>query len=92
MATRREVLIQEIQADLTDTQQTATRIIHTLLTERGPRIERVSSRASELRSNARDFRYNLGCMSAVSMWLEDLDSYLWTLESRLKAFIEPNVV
>lgn len=89
---RRAQLITEIQGDLADTQRVTAGIVKTLLTERGPRIERVAAKAEELRHSAREFRESLGCVQRAWVWLDDLDTWLWRLEQRLHSILEPNDV
>lgn len=91
MTARRDQLVAEIQGDLADTKDTAARIAQALL-ERGARIEQVEARARELRYNARSFRYSVGCVPAFWLWVDELDTWLWRLERRVEAILEPNVV
>ena len=84
-------IVAEIRADLVATKDSATRITQALL-ERGARLEQIEARARELDRNAREFRYSVGCIPAAWLWLDELDTWLWRLERRFEAILEPNVV
>ena len=92
MATHRAQLLAEIQDDLKETKRATVHAVELLLTERGPRIDRAAARARELRDNALGFRYSAGCIPAWSRWLDELDTWLWYLERRAAAILDPSDV